>query len=250
LYKKIPKTHFVGQTIKVLTSCRSTNSVVAEKLQLGQLKNGEVVITDDQTGGRGQRGNIWESERGKNLTFSLGVFDLELPIQEQFRLHFVTALALVKTINENTLARAFIKWPNDIFISDKKVAGILIENNIRKNEIYSSVIGVGLNINQLNFQTVHASSLALETNQTHFLDEVLCSFLENFEHYLFRKEDKVGLEKLYLENMFRLNMVSQFEDLNESFEGMIKGLTPAGMLLIEKYGELVTYDFKEVKFIL
>ena len=250
MYKKTPKTRFVGQTIKVLPSCPSTNSYIAQKLQKGQLKNGEVIITDNQTKGRGQRGNIWESEQGKNLTFSLGVYDLELSIIEQFRLHFITALALIKTINENTLAVATIKWPNDIFINNKKVAGILIENNIRKNEIYSSIIGIGLNVNQLTFKNLHATSLALETNQQHHKDEILNSLLENFEHYIFRKEDKTGLEKLFLKNSFRLNVRSRFKDEHGLFEGTIKGINNVGMLLIEKNGVITAYDFKEVSYIL
>jgi len=250
LYKKIPKTHFVGQTIKVLPSCPSTNSYIAQKLQKGQLKNGEVIITDNQTEGRGQRGNVWESENGKNLTFSIGIFDLELPITEQFRLHFITSLAIIKTINENTLAKASIKWPNDIFIGDKKVAGILIENNIRKNEIYSSIIGIGLNVNQLLFETNHATSLALETYQEHHKDEILRSFLENFEHFIFRKEDKKSLEELYLKNSFRLNTIAKFKDDNGNFKGIIRGLNTEGMLLIEKEGKIISYNFKEVAYIL
>jgi BirA family biotin operon repressor/biotin-[acetyl-CoA-carboxylase] ligase len=250
LYKKIPKTHFVGQTIKVLTSCPSTNSYINQKLQKGQLKNGEVIITDNQTEGRGQRGNVWESQFGKNLTFSVGIFDLDLPIIEQFRLHFVVALALVKTINENTLVKATIKWPNDIFIGDKKIAGILIENNIRKSEIYSSVIGIGLNVNQLKFETINATSLAIETQQEHFLDEVLASVLENIEHYLFRKEDKKALENLYLTNMYRLNCSATFEDEEGKFEGVIRGLDSFGMLQIEKQTGLRTYNFKEVTYVI
>ena len=209
-----------------------------------------MIITDNQTGGRGQRGNDWESQPGQNLTFSVGIFDLELPITEQFRLHFVAALALVKTINEKTLAKATIKWPNDIFIGNKKVAGILIENIIKKNEIYSCVIGVGLNVNQLHFDVFNATSLAIETNHEYFLDEVLVSLLENIEHYLFRKEDKKGLENLYLRNMFRLNTPAFFEDNLGTFRGKIRGLNSLGMLQVEKGSSISTYDFKEIKYIL
>ncbi len=250
MYNITPKTHFVGKTIQNLPNCPSTNRVVAQSLQQGQLSNGEVVITANQTEGRGQRGSVWESQQGKNLTFSIGIFDLELPILEQFRLHFVTALAIVKTINENTLARATIKWPNDIFINDKKVAGILIENNLRKNEIYSSVIGIGLNVNQENFEIPHATSLAIETQQTHFPDDILQVLLENFEHFLLRKEDKKSLEKLYLENMYRLDRLSGFEDENGEFVGTIKGIDAYGRLLIDKNGDITAYNFKEVRYLL
>ena len=250
MYNITPKTHFVGKTIQVLPSCPSTNRVVSESLQQGQLDNGEVVITTHQTAGRGQRGNVWESEQGKNLTFSIGVFDLDLPISEQFRLHFITALAIVKTINENTLAKATIKWPNDVFIGDKKVGGILIENNIRKNEIFSSVIGIGLNINQVLFVTDHATSLAIETQQTHFLNDILQVLLENFEHFLLRKEDKKGLANMYLSYMYRLNILAPFEDDKGEFQGTIRGIDDFGRLLIEKNENTVEYNFKEVKYLL
>lgn len=249
MYKKIPKTHFVGQTIEVLTSCLSTNTCIASKLQKGQLKNGEVILTDHQTQGRGQRGNVWESEPGKNLTFSLGVFDLDLPVQEQFRLHFITALAIVKTINENTLAYATIKWPNDIYIGDKKVAGILIENNLRKNEIYSSVIGVGFNINQIKFQHPRATSLAIETKKEHFQEEILVSFLENFEHYLLRKEDKIELERLYHQYMYRLGVLAHYEDEQGEFCGTILGVDPNGLLQVQRGTQRKLYGFKEIKYL-
>ena len=211
--------------------------------------NGEVIITDEQTEGRGQRGNVWESQKGKNLTFSFGVFDLELPVLEQFRLHFIVSLALVKTINDNTLVTAKIKWPNDIYIGDKKIGGILIENTIRKNEIYSSVIGIGFNVNQTEFKTSTATSLALETNQENSQEEFLVSFLENFEHFLFRKEDKKSLENLYLANMYKLNELSFFEDEGGVFEGEIMGIDTFGLLEIKKNTGLVTYGFKEVKYL-
>lgn len=209
-----------------------------------------MVITDHQTSGRGQRASVWESEKDKNLTFSIGVFDLDLPIQKQFSLHFITALAIVKTINENTLAKATIKWPNDIFVGDKKIAGILIENNLLKQEIYSSVIGIGLNVNQTFFETPHATSLALLTQQEHHKDELLASLLESFEHYLFRKEDSDSLEKLYLKNLYRIEEPHFFEDKNGKFDGVIKGIDSLGKLIVQKEGKLQVYDFKEISYLL
>ena len=122
MYKLDLKTHFVGQSLIELSTCPSTNTFVGELLQRGTIPNGQVVITNAQTAGRGQRENTWESEANKNLTFSIGLFDLDLPAINSFQLSIITSLAIVETINKHTSTQAQIKWPNDIYIGNQKLA--------------------------------------------------------------------------------------------------------------------------------
>ena len=151
MYKLDLKTHFVGQSLIELSTCPSTNTFVGELLNRGAMPNGQVVIANAQTKGRGQRESKWECEPLKNLTFSIGLFNLDFPVANAFQLHCITSLAIVDTINRHTASTAQIKWPNDIYINNKKVGGILIENTIAGDLVTQSIIGIGLNINQEDF---------------------------------------------------------------------------------------------------
>ena len=129
----------------------STNNLIRKMMQDENLPEGFLVYTDFQTAGKGQPGNTWESEAGKNLLFSIVLYPHEIPIHEQFVLSEIASLS-IKNILAKYTDGISVKWPNDIYWNDRKIAGILIENSLKKNEINYSIIGIGLNINQTIFR--------------------------------------------------------------------------------------------------
>ena len=249
MYKKEFKTHFVGQTRLELTSCPSTNDFMKELLQHGLMSNGQLVTTSDQTDGRGQLSNSWESQSSKNLTFSVGFLDLDFPIENQFQLNIIAALAVAKTINENFNLNAVVKWPNDVLVKGKKIAGILIETSISKGLIYSAVVGIGLNVNQQDFISPGATSISKELKEVIELDLVLNRACENLEHFIFRKEDLEGLRALYCQNLYQMGVSSFYEDHCGRFEGIIDGVSELGELRVMRDGILQYYEPKQIKFL-
>ena len=144
-----------------LDTVDSTNNYAANLCKLSKLVNGTTILTKRQNHGRGQRGATWHSEPDKNLIFSTVIYP-NLPIKRIFYLNICASISLVKTLNDLGI-QAKVKWPNDIYIENRKVAGILIENQLGGNLVQTSVIGVGLNVNQLNFPPdINATSLSLE----------------------------------------------------------------------------------------
>ena len=134
-----------------------------------------MVHTNYQKNGRGQRNNEWLSENGKNLTFSF-LLEPYVELSNQFFLHIITSISIFKTLLKINIKNISIKWPNDIYVNDKKIAGILIENLVYRKFIHKSVIGVGLNINQANFGSLNATSIINETLKKHSLDQILKIF--------------------------------------------------------------------------
>ena len=129
----------------------STNSLLREWLEQEPLSTGSVIVADFQTAGRGQVGNVWESARGKNLTFSLVLYPQALPVNQQFLISQIAALSVKETLDAYTEGIS-IKWPNDIYWQDKKICGMLIENDLSGHNLLRSIIGIGINLNQTIFR--------------------------------------------------------------------------------------------------
>lgn len=214
------------------------------------MPNGQLVTTMNQTAGRGQLDNKWESEKFKNLTFSIGIIDLDFPVQFQFQLNVITSLAVVKTINENFGTTAQIKWPNDVLIGGKKLCGILVETSIKQGLIYSAVVGIGLNVNQEFFKTENAVSLLNVLGKAVDPEEVLKKLCENIEHFIFRKEDLKGLKSLYLKELFRFNEESTYMVDGREISGKIVDANDRGELVLEVENDLMTFEPKQIKFVL
>src|ERR1700749_523966 len=181
------KTLFIGQNSIHLKSVDSTNSYASELLRQVKLSEGSVIYTFEQEKGRGQRGNSWESEPNKNVALSLVLYPGFLNADQQFLLIKITSLAVADLMAEmlETLGKPQqinIKWPNDIYVNTRKIAGILIENTLRESTIHSSVVGIGININQLVFTSAaNAVSLAQIIDKEFELMpliERLCEFME------------------------------------------------------------------------
>ncbi len=185
MYDPSPKTLFIGKKIIYLPSCHSTNDIAAELVHRADISEGAVVITDDQTAGRGQRGTEWVTARGLNFTFSLVLRPSFITAGEQFLLSQTIALGVRNYLSEFT-NNVRVKWPNDLYVNNLKTGGILIENSLQGRRIAHSIIGIGLNINQPEFQSARATSLRLETGQVFDLSQQLPLLLQSLEHVYLR----------------------------------------------------------------
>lgn len=249
---------FTGKEITELESADSTNSYATELLRTGRLSEGHVVWARRQLKGRGQRGNVWESEAEKNVTLSVVWFPVFLSPSKQFLLTQAVSLGVADFLSQKLASaginkRVLIKWPNDIFVDDHKIAGILIENSLRSAEIASAVVGIGINVNQTNFSSSNdPTSLALLTGKTYDIRECvydLCAFLE--PRYLQLRGGKIEkLKSDYLDCLYRLDDWSFYESGGERFAGRIRGVSDEGRLRVEREsGEVREYDFKEIGFL-
>jgi BirA family biotin operon repressor/biotin-[acetyl-CoA-carboxylase] ligase len=242
----------IGSTIQQISSIDSTNNYAAAQLLTKSLPEGFVVVANSQNVGRGQGQNAWESEPGKNLTFSVVLYPEFLEISKQFGLSKVISLGVLDFLLLLDV-KASVKWPNDIYLGDKKVAGILIENSIRESKISSAIVGIGLNINQQIFTSnaPNPVSLSQYTDKTYSLEETLnqlCACLDDRYQQLIQK-DFGSIDNDYLTNLYRFGLWSDYSDQEGDFEGRILGVDKIGQLEIEKRsGEIMKYQFKEVVF--
>ncbi|MEO7802146.1 MAG: biotin--[acetyl-CoA-carboxylase] ligase [Ginsengibacter sp.] len=231
----------------ILETVDSTNNYAMGIIDVGLAEHGFTVMALEQTGGKGRQGKTWLSPAGQNLMFSIIMSTDKLTIQQQFKFTAAIALACVSFIRNllTTITKFKVKWPNDIFINDRKAGGILIENKIQGSTWRWAVVGVGLNVNQIDFTDElkkSATSLKMETGNDYDLEEFgrrlsreLITTIENlltistetvmndYNYLLFKKDEKVKLKKD--------NMV---------FETTIKS--------VDSSGNLITYDALERSF--
>jgi BirA family biotin operon repressor/biotin-[acetyl-CoA-carboxylase] ligase len=212
-----------------------------------------LITAEFQTAGRGAGTNKWESERGQNLLFSIIAFPQQLPTNQMFALSEVTALAICDTLS--SYAEGFqIKWPNDIYYNDKKIVGMLIENDLQGKNVRKSVIGVGVNINQTLFRSdaPNPVSLAQILGHEENCEQVLKQILEQFIHYyvMMEREQFPELHKRYMQHLYRRNALHTYADATGTYQAQIIDVEPTGHLNLEdENGRLRRYDFKEVRFI-
>lgn len=233
-----------------MPECHSTNSLALELSQKQDLPEGTLVITNHQFRGRGQQGNVWISEAGKNLTFSLVVKPSFLAIKDQFLLNMVVSLGVRDFVQSKVSQSVNVKWPNDILVDERKICGILIENQIQGTGFTNSIIGIGLNVNQKGFHLNNAVSLTMASGRGYELQEVLegiCSYLEKW--YLVLKQRGVDrVKQSYLKVMFGLNESRNFSTNGRQFTGVIIGVDNNGRLMIKENGETHFFNTKEVQF--
>lgn len=254
MYNNLANTKFTGKSIHFLPSCHSTNTEATLLIRSKTAVNGLIVITNEQTAGRGQQGNVWHSEAHANLTFSVIFFPAyHFHIKDSFYLNIVASLAIAKTLEQFLPEKIIkVKWPNDIYVDNKKICGILIENTLRGEHISSIVMGIGLNVNQQNFNLPSATSILQESGSKNALQDVLDTLCVHVEEFYLALN--AGLKKelfdLYESKLYALDVLHAFQDANENFMGYIRGIEENGSLLMEKEsGAQVTYQFKEVRFL-
>lgn len=215
-----------------------------------------LIYTDFQTKGKGQRGNSWESEEGKNLTFSFMLKPIELGANKQFVISKIVALSLVKTLGRFKID-AKIKWPNDIYIENMKVSGILIENVLSGSGLLSRVIcGIGLNINQDIFISNAPNPISMKQIYGNELDrvDVLNVFCEEFKILYKRSNilDTTYIDKEYWSVLYRKEHYFTYVDSSGVFDGKIIGIGNFGELIVQRKndGSKQTYLFKDIKYII
>ncbi len=232
----------------------STNNYANQLVLSKAAEEGTVVLAQHQKKGRGQQGNSWESEAGKNLLASIILFPDFLPAARQFYLSKIASLALVDFLNTET-SDISVKWPNDIYIKNKKVAGILIENAILGQNLSSSILGIGLNLNQEKFISDAPNPVSLKqiTGKVYDIEFVAIKIYEclNTWYSKLKQGSFKEIDSAYLNWLFRINEWSIFAKQGKQFGAKITGIGEYGQLiLIEKDGNISEYMFKEVEFVI
>lgn len=251
------ETLFIGKNPVFLPVTESTNSYAIELLKNVNPPEGTIVYTDHQTRGRGQRGTVWESEPASNMMVSVILKPAFLDLKKQHFLYQVAALACYDTIAQLLDDSQFdikIKWPNDILVNRRKIAGVLIENNLVNNVVTWSVVGVGINVNQVFFDSLGAATSLKQVSDTAFdvRDVMLkfCYWLEKrYLSLMSGKFDLLGRD--YLDNFFGIKSTVWFELDGAVRRMLVEGISPGGLLLLRGEDEIQReVDVKEVKWLI
>ena len=217
-----------------------------------------LITTDYQTAGRGQRGNTWESEAGKNLLFTLSLPTKGIAASQQFALSELISVALCDVLSEYT-EDIRIKWPNDIYHKDKKLCGILIEHDLEGTQLTRSLIGVGLNVNQARFTSNAPNPISLfqilghEVEREGLLEAIACHFMELYTQYASPTPtlNRTALHECYTRLLYRRDRHATYRDAYGPFTAVLRDVAPDGRLLLEdQQGTLRSYLFKEVEYVM
>ena len=239
------------QIIK-LNATDSTNDFLKQLATSHILENYTVVSTENQLKGRGQMGSIWTSELGKNLTFSIYLANSLKNIDSIYNLNVAVAIAILEVLKKQNIPELKVKWPNDIMSANKKVGGILIENAIKNSNEIQSIIGIGLNVNQQNYDGLpQATSLCLTTGQFFDCEELLTKIVEQLEFNvgLIIQNRSEALWEKYHQFLYKKDIPSAFENKKGiQFMGIIKQVIANGQLeVILEDDSLQLFNIKELK---
>lgn len=234
-------------------SLGSTNSFLKERSKKERLENFTVVVAKEQSAGRGQGNNKWISVKGKNLTFSL-FFRPAIEEGDEFLIQQIFSLGIKEALDRYTQGIS-IKWPNDIYFGDRKMGGILVENEYIGNRIASSVVGIGLNVNQEEFPEGAARPVSLiqVRKQATDLDSLLKEILDKIEEYedLRKKGEYASIRNRYLSCLYRKEGYHPFYDKNGFFEARILRVEKDGRLVLERKDKgFERYSYKEVMWVI
>lgn len=238
-----------------LNAINSTNTFLRDLTRESIVENFTVVVTENQTNGKGQFDNKWNSEVGKNLTFSVLYRFSDLSVDNAFYLNCAISLAIYKALSKYHKEKLKVKWPNDILSSTKKLCGILIENTVSNGKITSTIIGIGLNVNQENFpkDLLKATSLKSVTGKEIDKEILFQELLDEIQQQLFLVDNKqfTLLQKKYEQVLYKKNEPVMFwNNLSGNFLGKILGITKQGKLIVELENETIeNFDLKEIQFI-
>ncbi len=251
------ESRYFGKKSFHYSTLSSSNAKAKELLHEAEIMEGTLIRTDEQVAGRGYASNIWESQAHKNITASYILKPSFLSPDKQFWITKVLSLGVKETVSFflPLTKKVTIKWPNDIYVGEKKIAGILVENSLLSNTITQSIAGIGLNVNQQQFFTKapNPTSIKIESNKEADIDycfQILSFHLEKW-YNLLKSESYEIIENEYLDNLFRYKMPASFMVDKKKFEATIVGIDPHGRLKLQlPHGAISYYDFKEVRFIL
>ena len=234
-----------------LDAIDSTNDFLKELVRGQNVENFTVVSAENQTSGKGQMGSVWVSEKDKNVIMSVLVKDFLFDSKAIFNLNIVVSLAVFQCLKQLNIPDLSIKWPNDIMSGDKKIGGILIENSFKSDESIFSVAGIGLNVNQTDFDLLpHASSLAAIMHQEFDKEALLIAIVENIKEITNSwKRSKAVLRQQYIDSLFKKNQLMSFQIWDQTeFIGKVNGISAEGKLEILSDDHLLLYfDIKEIQ---
>jgi BirA family biotin operon repressor/biotin-[acetyl-CoA-carboxylase] ligase len=234
-----------------LDAIDSTNEFLKGLSSNQILENFTVVTAESQTKGKGQMGSVWDSEPSKNLIMSVLVKDFIPNINQIFDVNIAVSVSIIQVLERLNIPELSIKWPNDIMSYNKKVGGILIENSIKSDGSINSIAGLGLNINQMNFENLpKASSLALICNTTFDKEEILLKIVEKLEQNIQSwNQNSDSFWNEYTNKLFKIGIPMPFEDQNQqNFMGIIQGVSSIGKLEILLEDDSISeFDIKEIQ---
>jgi BirA family biotin operon repressor/biotin-[acetyl-CoA-carboxylase] ligase len=244
----------IGSNIIFFDNLPSTNTHAAGLIRTNPVPEGTIIRAAYQTAGRGQPGNLWESEAGKNLLISIILYPAAIDPAEQFLISMMISLGISDYLGEE-ISGCKIKWPNDIYINNDKIAGILIENSIMENTILNSVAGIGLNINQREFSGYAPNPVSMSQLTGREYDPEVClrqlssAIDKRYSQLMSEKQNVIRTD--YISRLYRLNEWNDFRDSVSTFCGRVMSVSDNGMLRLERADGFITeYSFKEVDFIL
>ncbi len=244
----------IGSDILYYTNLPSTNTEASLLLKKGDPAEGTVIYTDFQTAGKGQPGNRWESEKGKNLLLSIILYPISVLPEEQFVISMMVSLGLCDLL-DYYINESKIKWPNDIYSGSGKIAGILIENTITGGNIGSTIVGTGLNVNQTDFPDNIPNPVSvkmitgIDTDRDKLRQQLLAALDKRYKQLLYG--DRENLRDEYISRLYRVGEWHNFKSGNDTFSGKIAGVTGSGKLRIEKRnGNILDFAFREIDYLI
>jgi BirA family biotin operon repressor/biotin-[acetyl-CoA-carboxylase] ligase len=245
---------FTGKNILHFDRVTSTNNVLSEMLSNSKpLADGSVIMADEQSQGRGQFGTFWESSPGKNITLSILYKPEFLAIDKQFYLSMAISIGICNFLMDVLNTDVHIKWPNDLYVGNTKIAGILIENSLINNHLKTSVIGIGINVNQDIFHSdaPNPCSMKIVTGKEYNINELLPRLFEQIEiQYLNLKASKLAyLKEQYIAKLYRFNKEAFYKINGKLMKCKISDIEESGKIVLLSDEGLLKCDTKEIEFI-
>lgn len=249
-------THYLNSPFKLihLSETNSTSSYLRLLCETENMEEFTVVVADYQTSGRGQRGNSWESENGKNLLFSLLMKPTFLPANQQFILSQIISLSIKEEL-DTYCDNVSIKWPNDIYWENKKICGMLIEHDLQGANLSRTIAGIGINVNQEQFFSPAPNPVSLKqiTGTEYDCFGLLRDLLQRiYLYYTKIQHGQIGdIADQYYKALFRKSTFARFSDKNGEFTAQIIRVEPSGLLVVkDEENQERVYAFKEISYIL
>ena len=238
-----------SKIIKV-NATRSTNDKVKMLIKSKKILSGDLIVAKYQYGGRGQLMNNWYSSYGKNLLCSMFYMPLDINADRTFIINQAVSLAVLNTIKKFNNEKCLIKWPNDILSVNKKIAGILVENSLNSGKVNHSIIGVGINVNQVFFKSLpNATSIKKISNKNIIVERLLNELIENYKYYFTKINDVKYINDEYNQNIFG-KKGCRFILNGKEYIGKIISISNTGIIKLNTdSGEIGNYDSREVKLI-
>ena len=230
----------------------STNDYASQLIAKNKPIEGTVIIADHQTQGKGQYGRKWSAEAKLNLTMSVILYP-QLNVDRQFDLNIISSLAICECLKTTYRVNAKIKWPNDIYVQDKKICGILIKNNLMGQYIHQSIIGIGLNVNQDRFDPTipNPTSLKAVLNETIDLKSLRQNLFRTLDkYYSMLTNERHQLLDLYHNKLYKIDTIISYLKGDKIFSGMLRGVSQEGQILIQHLHETKAFNLSEIKLII